>query len=99
MPPGSSRGIHRLSCDQDSEVPIGLGTPGNRVPEARERRAVIAPGEARERRMRENASVTGKENALERRRGRPRPALPERVRRAEEVRGNPKSAAGMKQGL
>jgi len=60
---------------------------------------VTTPVEAHERRTRENVSVAGEEKALERKRGRTRPALPERVWRASEVRGNPMSAAGMKQGL
>jgi hypothetical protein len=53
--------------------------------------------EVPERRAREHGLVAEEESALERERGRPRPALPERVERAEQVRGNPRSATGMKQ--
>jgi len=55
--------------------------------------------EVHERRARENVLVAREEKALERERGCPRPVLVERPRRVREVRGNPMSAAGMKQAL
>jgi len=56
-------------------------------------------GEAQDGRARKHVLVAGEEKAVEERLGRERPCRIERFVRAADVRGNPQSAAGMKQAL
>jgi hypothetical protein len=85
--------IETLQRPLDGDVRVTGSSGRLNKPSGRE-----AFGEAQERRAREHVSVTGEERALERARGRGRPGRIERSGRVVKVRGNPKSAVGMKQG-